>query len=216
VVRRLPLTLAERSDWVKVFDPRGGSVFVPATEVPEVGAEVRIDLTVTEGGPRVILKGNVLWRRSVADQRNPSGCAVALSLSEKEKVNFLNGYVRGGLINRRERRRLPLCLPVTYATQEGTHDSRSRDINEEGIFILSDAPLPEHSEISFTVRIPGRPEPLQLRGEVSHTVIVEDEDVPGMGVRFLPGPVGAAELAKIIDVLERAFLSGSLPEDVIT
>ena len=216
MVRRLPLLLLERADWVKVFDPRSGAVFVPSDEPPDVGSEVRVDLVLTEGGPRVILKGNVVWRRSVGDQRNPSGCAVALAVEEREKVNFLNGYVRGGLINRRERRRLPLRLPVTYATTQGTRDSYSRDINEEGIFILSDAPLGEQTEITFVVRVPGRVEGLRLRGIVSHTVIIEDEDVPGMGIRFLPGDVPAAEVKRIIDELEAAFLSGTLAEEIIT
>jgi uncharacterized protein (TIGR02266 family) len=215
-VVRLALPLADKADWVKVFDPRGGGLFVPTPNPPEVGVEVRVDLTIAAGGPRVILKGMVAWRRTETDARNAAGCSVSLAIEEREKVNFLNGFVRGGLINRRERRRLPLRLPVVYATSEGTRDTFSRDINEEGIFILSDAPLAEESSISVPVKLPGREQPLALRGVVSHTVILEDEDVPGMGVRFVSAESELGELTRLIDDLEAHFLDGSLPEDVIS
>jgi uncharacterized protein (TIGR02266 family) len=139
--------------------------------------------------------------------------SVGLALSEREKINFLNGYVRGGLLNRRERRRLPLRLPVSYGGVDGTKKSFSRDLNEEGIFIVTDQPLPEGTVLHLMVELPGRKEPLALKGKVTHTVIVEDEDVPGMGIVFeAPG----AELSKLVDELEAKFLSARLPEDVIT
>lgn len=212
-MRRLALPLPDKSDWVKVFDPRAGGVFVATPAPPAVGTEVRIDLTIGDGGPRVILKGNVVFTRADADGKSPAGCSVGLALSEREKINFLNGYVRGGLLNRRERRRLPLRLAVTYGAVDGPQKSHSRDINEEGIFIVTERPLPEGSVLHFVVDIPGRPEGLKLKGKVTHTVIVEDEDVPGMGVVF---EGAGAEVVAIVDELEAKFLAAKLPEDVIT
>jgi uncharacterized protein (TIGR02266 family) len=212
---RLTLTLADRHDWVKVFDPRGASIFVATEHPPPDGAEVRIDLTIEEGGPRVILDGTVLWVRAEAEGPDPAGCAVGLSVGDREKVNFLNGFVRGGLLNRRERRRLPLRLAVTYGGLDGPVASHTRDINEEGLFIVTEAPLPEETVVHFVVELPGRA-PLELRGTVSHTVIVEDEDVPGMGVRYLVEPERAAELTTLVDELERDFMTGALPEEVIS
>lgn len=210
---RLTLALPEKSDWVKVFDPRAGGVFVATPAPPEVGTEVRVDLTIANGGPRVILKGNVVFKRSDADGKSPAGCSVGLALSEREKINFLNGYVRGGLLNRREKRRLPLRLAVTYGGVDGPKKSHSRDINEEGIFVVTEQPLPEGTVLHLVVDIPGRAEGFKLRGKVTHTVIVEDEDVPGMGIVFEePSP----ELTKIVDDLEARFLAAKLPEDVIT
>lgn len=213
---RLTLLLGERSDWVRLFDPRGGTIFVPTATAPEIGADVRVDLTITEGGPRVILRGNVVWRRTVAEGRDLPGCSVGLSLEEREKVNFINGFVRGGLINRRERRRLPLRLPVTFGSLDGPKQTHTRDINEEGIFIVDDKPLPEQTQLHFVLGLPGRSEPLSLRGVVTHTVIVEDEDVPGMGVRFTLSDGEAAEMKQVVDGLEALFYKGALPEDVIT
>jgi Tfp pilus assembly protein PilZ len=215
-VVRLTLALGDKSDWVKVFDPRAGGVFVATPSPPAVGTEVRVDLTIANGGPRVILRGNVVFRRVDSDSKSPIGCSVGLAVSEREKINFLNGFVRGGLLNRRERRRLPLRLPLTYGGVDGPKKSFSRDINEEGIFILADSPLPEQTQLHLVIDIPGRSEPFAVKGVVSHTVIVEDEDVPGMGIRFtLNGDQGTA-LTTIIDELEQKFFAGKLPEDVIS
>ena len=213
---RLTLPLAEKSDWLRLFDPRGGGLFVPTPDPPNVGEEVRVDLTVTSGGPRVILKGNVLWRRLEPDGRSPAGCSIGLSVEDREKINFLNGFVRGGLINRRERRRLPLRLPVTYGGLEGPLKSFTRDINDDGVFVVADAPLPEGTVIHLVVNVPGRQAPLNLKGSVGHTVIPEDEDVPGMGIRFQLSADEQKELTQLVDELEKAFFAGTLPEDVIT
>jgi uncharacterized protein (TIGR02266 family) len=216
-VTRLALRLDDRHDWVKVFDPTGVATN-SAPSPPPAGADVHVDLTLEEGGPRVILKGSVLWAREPGESDgDPSGCAVGLSVSEREKVNFLNGYVRGGLLNRRERRRLPLRLPIAYGGLDGTCESVTRDINEDGLFIVSTAPLPEETILHFVLALPGGAPPLELKATVSHTVIVEDEDVPGMGVRYLvDDPAEKAAIKKIVDGLEEAFMTGLLPDDVIS
>jgi Tfp pilus assembly protein PilZ len=213
---RLTLPLADKSDWLKVFDPRGGGVFVPTAEPPAVGTEVRVDLTVMEGGPRVILKGSVVWTRPQADGRDPAGCHVGLSNEDREKINFLNGFVRGGLINRREMRRLPLRLPVTYGAIEGPKQTFTRDVNEEGVFVISDKPLPEDTIVHLVIGFPGVPQPLSLKGKVSHTVIVEDGDTPGMGIRFQFADGEGSRMKEVIDQVEAAFIRGLLPEEVIT
>jgi Tfp pilus assembly protein PilZ len=213
---RLALRLADRHDWVKVFDPRGGGIFVATASPPPTGTEVRVDLTVEEGGPRVILHGTVLWRREEATSKDPAGCSVGLAPGEREKVNFLNGFVRGGLLDRRERRRLPLRLPVTFGGLEGPVETATRDLNEEGIFILTEAPLPEGTLVHFVLQVPGRDQPLELKGNVTHTVVVDDEDVPGMGICYVAEEALARELVAIVDRLEKDFLAGSLPDEIIS
>jgi len=218
-VNRLVLRLADRHDWVKVFDPRGSSIFVQTERPPAVGDEVRVDLTIEDGGPRVILRGAVLWARTPeeSDEKDPPGCSVGLVVADREKVNFLNGFVRGGLLNRRERRRLPLRLPVTYGGLGGPEQTFTRDINEEGMFILAEEPLPEQTLLHFILGVPGRDEPIELKGTVSHTVIPSDDDVPGMGVRYVLEDRSRAEtMVAIVDKLEQEFLAGALPDDVIS
>jgi hypothetical protein len=214
---RLTLLLAERTDWLRVFDPRGGGVFVAGSDPPPIGEEVRVDLTITDDGPRVILKGSVLSRKQEGETNGSeaAGCNVGLASSEREKINFINGFVRGGLINRRERRRLPLRLPVVYGAIEGPKQTHTRDINEEGMFILTEKPLPERTVVSFVLTLPGRG-PLTLKGAVTHTVIVEDDDVPGMGIRYTLDERESTDMKSAIDQLEEAFFKGTLSEDIIT
>ena len=213
---RLALRLADRHDWMKVFDPRGGGLFVAMRQPPPAGSEVRVDLTVEDGGPRIILHGTVLWRREEGSARDPAGCSVGLAPGDREKVNFLNGYVRGGLLDRRERRRLPLRLPVTFGGLGGPVETVTRDLNEEGVFVLTEAPLPEGTLVHLVLHLPGRDDALELKGHVTHTVLVDDDDVPGMGLRFVAEPPLTRELEAMVDGLEKEFLSGSLPDEIIS
>jgi len=207
-VVRIELRLATASDWIRVFDPRDGTLFVARTPAPAVGTAVRVDLIVGQGGPRVILRGTTIAGRD-------DGYVIAVGPNERVKVNYLNGYVRGGLLDLRERRRLPLRLPVTYGAVDGAKQTFTRDINEQGLFIVTEAPLPEDSEVHLLLAIPGREQALSLSGVVSHTVVVEDEDVPGMGILLKMDEPMQATLREIVDDLERRFLANDLPEALL-
>jgi hypothetical protein len=210
-VVRIDLRLPSESDWIKVFDPRDGTIFALVDPPPPNGTLVRLDLVVGKEGPRVILRGQVIARREEAGK---AGCTVAVGPNEREKINYINGFVRGGLLNLRERRRLPIRLPVTYGGLNGACQTFTRDLNEEGVFVLSDQPLPEDSELHMIVAVPGRP-PISLVGIVSHTVVPEDEDTPGMGIVFKLDDETRQTLTQTVDELERAFLSGTLPEAML-
>jgi len=206
-VLRIDIRLAAASDWIRAFDSRDGTLFV-ARQSAAVGTAVRIDMIVGTGGPRVILRGTVI---SIRD----GGCVVAVGPDERVKVNYLNGYVRGGLLDLRERRRLPVRLPVTYGAVDGPQETFTRDINEEGVFVVTEAPLPEDSEVHLLITFPGREQPLSLSGVVSHTVVVEDEDVPGMGIVFRGDGDALAQLGAAVDELERRFQSNELPDALL-
>jgi hypothetical protein len=214
-VLRVQLNLADKSDWVKVFDPRDQTVFVAGSVAAKVGEVVRIDLAIANGGPRVILRGRLISRRETRDGSAPPGSAIALGPEEREKINYLNGFVRGGLLNLRERRRLPLRVPVTYGGIKGPVSTFTRDLNEEGVFVVSEQPLPEGSEVHLIFRFPNRGEGVSATGTVSHTVVVEDEDVPGMGIVYAMNDDERRQMAAIVDELERAFLEGSLSDDLL-
>jgi uncharacterized protein (TIGR02266 family) len=204
------LTLDDKGDWVKLFQPRDATIFVATDDPPAIGSPVRLDIIVGSGGPKVIFRGKVISRRLQGEAALPKGCSVALGNDEREKINYLNGYVRGGLLNLREARRLPVRLKVTYGGIKGPVDTYTRDINDEGVFVVTKDPLPEDSELHLFIEFPGRSEPLSLTGIVAHTVVVEDEDIPGMGIRFALDDDAAKELTTIVDALEKAFLSGKL------
>ena len=213
---RINVNLEDKGEWVKIFDPRDATIFVASDSPPAIGSLVRIDLIVGLGGPKIIFRGKVVSRRLQGDDTLPKGCSIALGHDEKEKTNYLNGYVRGGLLNLRETRRLPVRLKVAYGGLKGTVDSHTRDINDEGVFVVSDEPLPEESEIHIYVSMPNRAEPYSLSGTVVHTVVIEDEDVPGMGIRFnFDGETTEKEFVAAVDGLERRFLSGRLSDDYL-
>jgi uncharacterized protein (TIGR02266 family) len=212
-VLRLDLRLGDRAEWVRVFDPRDATVFIADDEPPPVGELVRIDLIAGLSGPRVILRGKVIARRVRGDSTLPRGFSVALGPDQREKVHYLNGFVRGGLLDLRERRRLPLRFPVTYGGVNGPVAAFTRDLNEEGLFVLTDDPLPEDTEVHLLLTVPVRRDPIVLVAQVSHTVVVEDEDLPGMGLRLLVDPARAAEFNRLIDELELLFLENQLAEE---
>lgn len=209
---RIKLKLSDKGEWVRVFDPRDTTIFVAMDAPPSIGSLVRVDLLVGEGGPKVILRGKIIARRLQGDVNLPKGCNVALGKDEREKVNYLNGFVRGGLLNLRETRRLPIRLKVTYGGMKGSIKSFTRDINEQGVFVVADDPLPEESSIHLFINFPGHDKPFALSGTVSHTVVVEDEDVPGMGIRFEFKDDVEASFVTALDALEAAFLTGKLDD----
>jgi len=205
---RLEISLSNQSEWLKMFDPRDWTIFVPTEEDVANGVVIRVDLDV--GGWLVTLRGTVVGTRDT-----PDGVVVALGGSERDKINYLNGFVRGGLLNLREKRRLPVRLPVTYGAIEGPANTFTKDINEEGVFLFTDKPLPETSQIHMLVAIPGRAQPLSLMGKVSHTIIPGDEEPPGMGVVFELDDALRADLIAIMKELEEGLLAGRLPTNVV-
>ena len=207
-VVRLELRLSNQSEWIKVFDPRDGTIFVPTEDVMENGTQLRIDLDV--GGWLVTLRGTVVGTRE-----DPNGLLVALGSTEKEKINYLNGYVRGGLLNLREKRRLPVRLQVTYGAVEGPADTFTKDINEEGLFLFTDRPLPETSQVHMLVTVPGKPQPLSLVGKVSHTILAQDNEPPGMGIVFELDDAQRDSLLAVLKELEEMLEKNSLPDPLL-
>jgi uncharacterized protein (TIGR02266 family) len=204
---RLELRLLNQSEWIKIFDPRDWTIFIATDQALATGATVRIDLDV--GGWRVTLRGTV-----VGEREDPVGVTVALGGSERDKINYLNGFVRGGLLNLREKRRLPIRLQVTYGAVEGPASTFTKDINEEGVFLFTDKPLPETSQVHMLVTVPGKPQPLSLMGKVSHTIGAQDDEPAGMGIVFDLDDTQRADLVAVVKELEQQLLAGELPTTV--
>ncbi len=200
---RLELRLTSQSEWIKIFDPRDWTVFVPSEQKLDQGTALRIDLDV--GGWLVSLRGSVVGHKD-----DPKGVVVALSGSERDKINYLNGFVRGGLLNLREKRRLPIKLQVTYGAIEGPANTFTKDINEEGVFLFTDKPLPETSQVHMLVAVPGKSQPLSLVGKVSHIIPTGEDEAPGMGIVFEMDEKQKAELNEVVKELEAKLTDGRL------
>jgi Tfp pilus assembly protein PilZ len=205
---RLELRLNSHSEWIKIFDPRDWTVFVPTETNVDHGTTLRIDLNV--GGWAVTLRGTV-----VGSREDPTGIVVALAGTEREKINYVNGFVRGGLLNLREKRRLPIRLSVTYGAIEGPAKTFTKDINEEGVFLFTDKPLPETSQVHMLLNVPGKEQPLSLVGKVSHTILAQDDEPPGMGIVFDMDDGQREQVIKVIQELEEALAKGALPTNTI-
>ena len=205
---RLEVRLNSQSEWIKIFDPRDWTVFVPTDEAIDNGAQLRIDLDV--GGWLVTLRGTVVGTRD-----EPAGVTVALLRTERDKINYLNGFVRGGLLNLRRKNRLPIRLSVTYGAVEGPAKTFTRDINEEGVFLFTDNPLPETSQVHMLVAVPGKAQPLSLMGKVTHTILAQDEEAPGMGIVFDLDPAQREHLVAVIKELEQMLEANALPDPAI-
>ena len=205
---RLQLRLPDQHEWIKIFDPRDWTVFVASEQKVDDGAQLRIDLDV--GGWMVTLRGTAVARRE-----EPRGVVVALGSSERDKINYLNGFVRGGLLNLREKRRLPLRLAVTYGAVEGPAKTFTKDINDEGLFLFTDRPLPETSQVHMLLAIPGRPQPLSLVGKVTHTILEQDDEPPGMGIVFDLDDTQRATLRGVLAELEEQMKAGKLPTNAL-
>ena len=205
---RLDLRLSSHTEWIKIFDPRDWTILVPASEPFEPGVTLGIDLDVD--GWLVTLRGTVVGHRE-----DPPAVVVALGGAERDKINYLNGFVRGGLLNLRVKRRLPLKLQVTYGAIEGPATTFTKDFNEEGLFLFTDKPLPETSQVHMLVTLPGRPQPLSLVGKVSHTILDLDDEPPGMGIVFDLDDDARRQLTEIVRELEAQLHAGKLPASTV-
>jgi uncharacterized protein (TIGR02266 family) len=216
-MKRLRLRVPNLEDWQRYFDPNiaGGGVFVPTNDPPEVGTEIRVEITFVSG-PRFFVKGVVMWRRpQLNDPRARAGAGVKVDPSERSKVSYVNAWVRGGVVDKREQRRLPVRLRVTYTARQGRRINFTRDVAEDGVFVRSQELLDLETRVRLLLVPPGEYKPIELVGTVSR-----HEDEPGergMGIKLLFSDDEArSRFADFVRKLEQQYLAGQLPDDVVS
>jgi Tfp pilus assembly protein PilZ len=213
---RLKLHLIDRTDFTKFQDPSAGGqgLFVPGSDAPAVGEPVTVEV-IFQKGPRVLLHGVVCWRRTTGDARTRPGVGVAVDRAEKAKLNYILGYVRGGMIDVRERRRLPVRLRVAYSSQKGRRINFTRDLNEEGAFVRTSELLEVGSQTVLLISPPGGDyKPIEVRAQVARQH--SDGTDRGIGVRFdFRSSEERERLAAFVTRLEGDYLDGKLPDDVL-
>ncbi len=211
---RLKLNLVERSDFQRYQDPSlgAGGLFVPSVE-HGVGDRVLVEV-IFQGGPRLLLHGTVKWRRTTGDARARAGVGVEFAASESSKINYLHGYVRGGLLDVRERRRLPIRLKVAYTAPRGRRLNFTRDLNEEGAFVRTAEQLPVASIVPLLIYPPGGDfRPLEVSGEVARQ---SDGNDRGVGVIFrFPDEALRERWHRFIALLENDYLEGKLGDEAL-
>jgi Tfp pilus assembly protein PilZ len=213
-VTRLKLHLLERADFAKYHEGPGAALFVPGAEPPNVGARVTVEV-IFQAGPRVLLHGFVLWRRTTGDARARPGAGVGIDTSEASKLRYLLGYVRGGLMDVRERRRLPVRLRVAYSAAKGRRVNFTRDLNEEGAFVRTAEMLDIGSSTLLLISPPGGEyKPLEVHATVTRQHAAGGDR--GVGVRFdFRDEQERMRWAAFVGKLEGDYLDGRLTDDAL-
>jgi uncharacterized protein (TIGR02266 family) len=214
-VSRLKLHLLARGDFAKYHTagPSGSELFVPASEGCPVGTPVTVEVAF-QAGPRVLLDGAVRWRRAAGDARTRAGLGVGVLPSEQAKLDYLLGYVRGGLIDMREKPRLPIRLRVTYSSLRGRRVSFTRDLSCEGMFVYA-SELPALGEaLTLYISPPGGEfRPIEAHGVVTRH---NPEAERGVAVRFeSQSEAERQRLAAFVKKLEDDYLDGALPDEAL-
>jgi Tfp pilus assembly protein PilZ len=207
---RLKLHLLDKADFHKFHDGEGTDLFVPGNDAPAVGGRVTVDI-VFHAGPRVLLHGVVKWRRAAGNARTRAGAGIAIDEEERSKLTFLNGYVRGGLLDVREKRRLPLRLRVTYSSPRGRRINFTRDLNEEGAFVRTAEPMQIGAATLLLISPPGGDfKPIEV-----HAVVMRQQP-EGVGVRFEFARAEERDrFFAFLRKLEEDYLGGRLPEEAL-
>ncbi len=95
---------------------------------------------------------------------------------------------------RRRYRRLTLRVVVEYASETGLHSELATTLGAGGLFISTDAPLAETTQLKLRFQLPG----LETRWEVEGRVAWVDAS--GMGIEFVDRST-AAKLASALESL---------------
>jgi Tfp pilus assembly protein PilZ len=214
---RLKLHLVERGDFARFFDPNtpGGGLFVPSADPPPIGTPRTVEV-VFQGGPRVLLHGKVLWRRATGDQRARPGVGIGFDPGESAKVSYLQGYVRGGLLDVRRKTRLPVRLRVAYVGPSGHRRINfTRDINDEGAFLRASELLEVGKETVLLLSPPGEGyKPIELHASVARQQ--NDGTDRGIGVRFVfATDEERTRFETFMKKLESDYLEGNLDDSAL-
>lgn len=212
---RLKLHLVDKSDFTKFQDGSAGKMglFIPGADPPAVGEQVTVEV-IFQGGPRVLLRGLIAWRRATGDARTRPGAGVAVDETEASKMSYVLGYVRGGLMDVREKRRLPVRLRVAYTSARGRRINFTRDLHEEGAFVRAAELLEVGARTTLLISPPGEYRPFEVQGIVARQQPQGADR--GMGVRFdFRSPDERARMAAFVNKLESDYLDGRLPDEAL-
>jgi hypothetical protein len=217
-MQRLQLQLTERQDWYQFVDKSSGDVvvFCPTDSPPPAGSSVLLDVQFA-GGTRIFLKGVVMWRRSKASAGRgiQPGAGVRIRKADEAKVDYLGGYVRGGLLDkRRGLRRLPIRLQVTYSCASGRRMNFTRDLHEEGLSLNCSELLSLGSTVLLELIFPKGLGAYRLRGKVVRHV--KDDAGNGMGIQLLfEDSTQQENYVTTLHRLEEMLLEGGLPAELL-
>ena len=87
-------------------------------------------------------------------------------------------------VERRVSPRAPVTVRVDYSTVDAMFSEFTRNINEGGLFIESEALLPLDELVQLQFQLPGVDDPFKVSGRVAWVREAGIDGPPGMGVEF--------------------------------
>jgi len=89
-----------------------------------------------------------------------------------------------GQDDRRRSERTDVLVRVDYQSVDELFSEFARNINEGGVFVETEAPLPVDSKVSLQFKIPGSDLPVAGTGRVVRVSEIDGPGPPGMGIEF--------------------------------
>ncbi|MDY0002665.1 MAG: PilZ domain-containing protein [Polyangia bacterium] len=215
-MRQLKLAISEPGQWEAFYSVSGESdmLFCPTEETISVGEVIRLRVAFANG-PQFLLGGVVMWRRATgaAGGRLRAGVGIRINFSERTKVQYIRGYSRGGLLDKRGEARLPLRLRVTYRASGARRVNFTRDLTRSGMLLATSELFPVGASLELTLMPPADSHPaLKVRGEIVRHV--EDDRGRAVGISFRFASSGEEmDMRRLVESIERAFHEGRLGEE---
>lgn len=103
------------------------------------------------------------------------------------EVESADGAAASSLASDDEQRRTHrtgVTVRIDYATVDELFSEFTRDINEGGLFIETEKPHQQGTEVSMQFRLPGSSDVLQTIGRVVRVSSGGTDSPPGMGIEF--------------------------------
>jgi uncharacterized protein (TIGR02266 family) len=110
--------------------------------------------------------------------------------------------------DRRRQPRTSVKIPVDYSSVDAFFTQFTRDINEGGVFIESDAPGELDAEVQLQFKLPDGEDPLQVSGRIAWISDGKGESPAGMGIEFQRLPDEMQE--RINRIVRRLRCGGSV------
>jgi uncharacterized protein (TIGR02266 family) len=87
-------------------------------------------------------------------------------------------------VERRRSQRAPVTVRIEYATVDALFSDFTRNINEGGIFVETDEPIPLDEKVELRLRLPGTPELVHARGRVVRVEPASEGSAAGIAIEF--------------------------------
>lgn len=87
-------------------------------------------------------------------------------------------------VERRRSERAPVTVRIEYSTVDALFSDFTRDINEGGIFVETDEPIPLDEKVELKLRLPGSRQLVHARGRVVRVQQASENQAAGIAIEF--------------------------------